>query len=363
MKKDRLQRSICAVLLCCACITVPVDASGQASTDTVPFSYLEQFPGAIFLNGPIDIRSPLAFKRALQAHPGVRVVVLNSIGGSVQAALLISEEIHEKQLITYIPEGSECVSACSYIFFAGHARMAQGKLGVHQIWGTTDVETAQLNLSDVIEVLSKYDVSPTVITKMLRTPPTDMYVFSAAEIAELNINKPVNTSETLSGQRTENQPRHVSPQSAEETYASLPDVVPIPKGKPSTKPSRAGGIASIVVLNLLTSAQRSIAELERAANKAYAATVLLDDAVVTRGDLVARLKRNALEWPERRIVVDLHNMTQSCEGRICTIKGRYEHFQSDGATKKLHSMVDFMFEVETGYMTIITQREIRNAIR
>lgn len=56
-----------------------------------------------------------------------------SSGGSVYAALSVAFEVHERGMTTMIPASSWCHSACAYIFFAGHERLVDGELGVHQI--------------------------------------------------------------------------------------------------------------------------------------------------------------------------------------------------------------------------------------
>lgn len=155
-----------------------------------PFFVDPKFPPVIFLNGEIDERSALQFRRALEANPQVEYLALNSPGGLVQMGLFIADEVHSRKLTTLIPERFECSSSCSLIFLAGHRRAVAGKLGVHQISATTpDMEKAQLTISDIVEALNRYDTPPEVLTKMLRTPPDDMYYFSAEEVAALGLNR------------------------------------------------------------------------------------------------------------------------------------------------------------------------------
>ena len=63
--------------------------------------------------------------------------MLSSPGESVFEGLQIAGIIHDKGLQTYIPkhgleEEGDCASACSFMFFAGTTRSAEGNLGVHQ---------------------------------------------------------------------------------------------------------------------------------------------------------------------------------------------------------------------------------------
>tara|TARA_B100000575_G_C22745455_1_gene445302 strand:- start:73 stop:513 length:441 start_codon:yes stop_codon:yes gene_type:complete len=46
--------------------------------------------------------------------------------------LQIAGIIYDKQLATYVPEGAECLSACSFMFLGGATKIVAGDLGVHQ---------------------------------------------------------------------------------------------------------------------------------------------------------------------------------------------------------------------------------------
>jgi hypothetical protein len=155
-----------------------------------PFVVDPATPTVILLNGEIDIRSALEFRKALKAAPTASILVLNSPGGSVQIGLLIADDVFEKGISTYIPPGGFCASACAYVFLAGRSRTAAGRLGVHQISSEVqDNASIQLNLSDVIEALNKYGTSPEVMTLMLKTPSDQIHYFSDEEIAPFGLNR------------------------------------------------------------------------------------------------------------------------------------------------------------------------------
>lgn len=71
--------------------------ANDTSAEIAPFLHLDDTPGVLVLNGDIDLRTPLAFKRAIQKYPDTRIVALASNGGSVQSALLIAEDVYEKR--------------------------------------------------------------------------------------------------------------------------------------------------------------------------------------------------------------------------------------------------------------------------
>ena len=145
---------------------------------------------AILLDGEIGVNTPLEFRRALTLRPNARVIVLSSGGGPVASALIIADDIHERGLSTVIPPGAQCFSACSFIFFAGSERLAEGELGVHQMWSETpDPSGVQSTVSDILEVLTRFDTPTEVFTRMFRTPSEEMYVFTQAELDNLEINR------------------------------------------------------------------------------------------------------------------------------------------------------------------------------
>ncbi|MCM2502395.1 PAN domain-containing protein [Aureimonas altamirensis] len=155
-----------------------------------PFTVDTDHPEVIRLDGDIEEGDPLNFRRALAFAPNARLVVLNSGGGLVSAGLLIADDVHVRGLATLIPSGSQCFSACSFVFLAGVERQADGDLGVHQIRnGANDAVRAQTSISDILDVLDRFDTPIQVLTVMFKTPPDDMYVFSSAEIEKFGINR------------------------------------------------------------------------------------------------------------------------------------------------------------------------------
>lgn len=153
------------------------------------FLVFDNAPGVIGLVGDIGPSTPLDFRRALRAVGEPKVLALGSDGGLVSSALLLAYEVHELGLATWVPEEVGCYSACSFIFFAGSERLAEGKLGVHQVWGDeVDASSAQTVVSDILEAFSDFGVRQEVTSAMLRTRPEDMYVFSETELAQWNLN-------------------------------------------------------------------------------------------------------------------------------------------------------------------------------
>lgn len=144
--------------------------------------------GEVRLEGRITSRMALVFRRIVTSGEEIRRVVLDSPGGDLYAALLMADDLHRLGAATDIPEGAGCYSACALVFFSGSFRSIGGELGVHRMSaGVGDFETAQLVTSDVLEAMQAYGVPTEVALVMLRTPSSEMYVFSREEVETLSL--------------------------------------------------------------------------------------------------------------------------------------------------------------------------------
>ncbi|MBO6895185.1 MAG: hypothetical protein JJ866_24835 [Roseibium sp.] len=143
----------------------------------------------IRITGEFDAKLVSEFHAAVATAPNVTTVELHSPGGQVYSALEIARIIHKLRLNTWITSGSECHSACSIAFLAGKHRLADGLLGVHQVSGVNDASLTQSVISDVFDALQKFGTPDALVSRMLRTPPDDIYVFSADELEKLGINR------------------------------------------------------------------------------------------------------------------------------------------------------------------------------
>lgn len=201
-----MRKSICYAFAFFACLCSAILGSTALAAEKTfgPFSIDDAEPDIIVMDGPIEQGAALDFRRALRAAPDAKLITLNSRGGSVQAALLIADDINQRGLSTYIPKTHKCYSACSYIFLAGEERKVDGALGVHQISSDSpDLVGAQFAISDIIEVLSRFDTPPEVMQIMFKTPPDDMYVFNQDEIEQFRLNR-LNTDSTVVSLAEEN---------------------------------------------------------------------------------------------------------------------------------------------------------------
>ncbi|WYX61918.1 hypothetical protein WJ967_05655 [Achromobacter xylosoxidans] len=174
-----------------------------------PFFYLPSEPNLLIYVGAVSANDLLHMKKALREHPTISTLILqNNGGGLVHIGLVVAEEVYERGLNTYIPKDSYCASACAFVFFAGRQRLAEGRLGVHQITAPEMTgEQAQFGVSDIVTTLPKYGVSADVLGIMFSTPSKDMYFFSPQEIAKYGINRTGNVKTASSEPQQGGAPR------------------------------------------------------------------------------------------------------------------------------------------------------------
>lgn len=163
-------------------------AHAELDDSFAPFYYDPNNPLAAILSGEIDARTPLAFSRLIEALPSLERIFLSSPGGNVYSAILIAREVDRLGLSTSIPTDADCFSACSFIYFAGHERSAEGRLGVHQVSSQDpDLVAAQLAVSDISELMSTFGVPNELFLLMLRTPPEEMHVLDSNELLRFGL--------------------------------------------------------------------------------------------------------------------------------------------------------------------------------
>ncbi len=96
----------------------------------------------LLAEGMIDAGLPERLKKKLELHPDITEIWLRSPGGVAragnEAGMIIRK--FEKPLITRIPSGWACFSACNFLFMGGRARMIDegGQFIVHMFTMTGD---------------------------------------------------------------------------------------------------------------------------------------------------------------------------------------------------------------------------------
>lgn len=117
----------------------------------------------------------------------VDLMILDSPGGNLDAGIAIAEFVSLREMNTWVGTDASCASACSLIFFAGHERLLEGRLGVHQyqtVAGQADDESAaQERIGRLLELLNSFDTPPMAVEKLAVTKPSCMYWFGPEHAA------------------------------------------------------------------------------------------------------------------------------------------------------------------------------------
>lgn len=191
----RVASATVACLLLAVAGTHPVAAQPAKAPVVVPanpwvFDAAE--PTVLRLDGDITAGAADDFEAALAAHPGITTLVLRG-EGTVQAdTMAIARRVHDLGLSTRIDAGDYCDLACGVVFLAGPERRAEGILCVAVLYADTlDLDQAQLDLADFIELLTTFDLSPDLLSSLIETARGGAYCFSPHEIARFGVDAPV----------------------------------------------------------------------------------------------------------------------------------------------------------------------------
>lgn len=179
-------------LIFCVLLTTTFGSSLAASPVRYAgnFAYFQEVPNTLFLIGEVKADVELEFRTAVKRHD-VKNLVLMSFGGSVIGGLEIASIVHDKGINTYVPAKRSyseallreiepeygCMSACSFIFFAGKEKKAEGPVGVHQFYSQTDevAKTSEVEqysqrlISRIISTLNTFEVPAEIFEYMFES--------------------------------------------------------------------------------------------------------------------------------------------------------------------------------------------------
>lgn len=180
----------------------PEDAPGEVTTDPETLKQAIRFelqPGGVMLaKGAIDPGAAVRFAAEIEARGEyVKVVQLDSPGGSVSDALAMSKLIRERQLNTVVEKGALCASSCPIVLSGGVERtVAEGGIvGVHQIFnGTREklspemaMSEAQRTTATVTRHLDAMGIKPGLWQRAMETPPDRLAYLSVKEMREFGL--------------------------------------------------------------------------------------------------------------------------------------------------------------------------------
>lgn len=147
---SRLLMGLAATALLCAQSPAQMDpanptcpkAPDWSNNKTMTFKVVKKGSAQVLLaEGPIDQTVPDRLKAMLAEHPEIEEIWLRSPGGNARAGNAAGRLIRSSPgLVTRIPAGWTCFSACNFMFMGGQVRVVEpgGNFMVHMFTMTGD---------------------------------------------------------------------------------------------------------------------------------------------------------------------------------------------------------------------------------
>jgi hypothetical protein len=131
----------------------------------------------------------------LRKHPGSyakKIVMLDSIGGSVAEAIKLGRLLRETGFDALVPSSGICQGSCVYLLAAGKSKTVRGYVGVHRPYypGSDSVHYASRLLSKPTPAayFKQMNVPPELLALINSTEPQRMRVLTPAELARYRLN-------------------------------------------------------------------------------------------------------------------------------------------------------------------------------
>ncbi|MCM2458153.1 hypothetical protein HGO37_22420 [Rhizobium sp. CG4] len=176
----------------------PVQPSSPEEVLRKPMTFNLVSGGVLRAEGTIDPGAADRFASEVEARGEyIKLVSLNSPGGSVDDAIAMSKLIRERNIATKVAEKALCASSCPIIFAGGVARSAEkdAVVGVHQVFnGSIErpspeqaMSSAQATTARVARHLDEMDIGAGLWIHALETPPNQLYYLTPAEMSKYRL--------------------------------------------------------------------------------------------------------------------------------------------------------------------------------
>ncbi|NTE88401.1 hypothetical protein [Agrobacterium rubi] len=176
----------------------PVQPSSPEEVLRKPMTFNLVSGGVLVAEGTIDPGAAGRFANEVEARGEyIKLVSLNSPGGSVDDAVAMSKLIREKNIATKVAEKALCASSCPIVFAGGVTRSAEkdAVVGVHQVFnGGIDrpspdqaMSSVQATTARVARHLDEMGIGAGLWIHALETPPNQLYYLTPAEMAKYRL--------------------------------------------------------------------------------------------------------------------------------------------------------------------------------
>ncbi|KIP97655.1 periplasmic protein [Agrobacterium tumefaciens] len=176
----------------------PVQPSSPEEVLRKPMTFNLVSGGVLVAEGTIDPGAAARFANEVEARGEyIKLVSLNSPGGSVDDAIAMSKLIREKNIATKVAERALCASSCPIVFAGGVTRSAEkdAVVGVHQVFNAgidrpspeQAMSSAQTTTALVARHLDEMGIGAGLWFHALETPPNQLYYLTPAEMLEYRL--------------------------------------------------------------------------------------------------------------------------------------------------------------------------------
>jgi hypothetical protein len=134
--------------------------------------------------------------KGITANPGKyaqKIVLLDSIGGSLAEAIKMGRLLHEAGFDAVVPATSICQGTCVYLLAAGHTKTVRGYVGIHRPYFPHG-DSALANLAgnrasySPAAYFKQMKIADSLIADMNAIEPSKMRVLSPQELARYRLN-------------------------------------------------------------------------------------------------------------------------------------------------------------------------------
>jgi hypothetical protein len=136
-----------------------------------------------------------ALLKGIKANPGKyakKIVMLDSIGGSVSEAMRMGRLLRETGFDALVPSIGVCQGSCVYLLAAGHGKSVRGHVGIHRPYyaGSDSVHSASSfgpSKATQAAYFKEMQIPLELLTAINSTEPRRMRVLTPAELARYRL--------------------------------------------------------------------------------------------------------------------------------------------------------------------------------
>lgn len=189
-----VRHTLCAAVPLAIALTWAFEGRAEVVTkfsDTV--GYVPMFVAS--LTGPVssgDAAKLVASAKEI-SEAQHRVMILNSEGGDLAAAMAIGRFARSAGLDVIVPADAVCFSACVFILSAGIEKTVLGEVGIHRPYFTSSVDGSVADAimtvkSEAGQFFADMNISPSLAEDMFSIEPSDMRILTQAELRDYRLN-------------------------------------------------------------------------------------------------------------------------------------------------------------------------------